>query len=133
MLRLREILHSEKGVFDLGSIMVGVIITGILAAVAGVSFVVVIPWFQANAVKNDLSAVRIAETSSRQDLSMYSSYPDLVSSNYMSQRKNPVCVSLTNGNKTYAAFSKAPNGDVYTLSSTDDTVKKWTTTVPCTF
>lgn len=130
---LKNVLKSEKGVIDLPSIITGVILTGILASVVTVTFVAVIPWFQNNAAKDSLAAVQVAQTSARQDFGMYDTYPNLVSSNYMVNRDDEICIQLRASNSEYSAFARSASGAVFVLTSETDAVAQHAGSVPCTF
>jgi hypothetical protein len=145
MKSFRQTFTSEKGVIDLPSIITGVIITGILAAVVSASLIVVIPWFQTNAAKDDLTAVQVAETTARQDSGQYASYNNLTGKNYLTPRDQKICIQVLNGGSDYEAFVRAANNKVWRLTSATtgvaanpkapvlaDTIQEFTGTLPCT-
>lgn len=61
----KALFQNEDGAVDLGSIMVGVIVTGIIGAVVAATVFAVIPWSQNNAAKSQLDTVDTAENTYR--------------------------------------------------------------------
>lgn len=120
MTHIKNVFKNEKGILDLASIITGVIITGILAAIVTVSFVVVIPWFQNNTAEDTIANVRIAETSARQDLGVYQTYPDLLTSHYMVASDNKACIILTNSSKNYELYVKSGSAAIFRYLSTTE-------------
>lgn len=59
--RLRSILRSAAGAFDLPSIITGVVVVGVLTAGVLATIFGIIPFAQENGAKQDLAAVRTAE------------------------------------------------------------------------
>jgi hypothetical protein len=59
MQKMKTVLKSERGLFDLPSIMAGVIIIGLLAALTTASVLLVIPWFQGNTAKDTLNIIKV--------------------------------------------------------------------------
>lgn len=55
-------LRSTEGVIDLASILVGVLVTGIIAGGILATVFMVVPWAQDEAAKADLAAVNQAES-----------------------------------------------------------------------
>lgn len=113
MLYIKNVFKNEKGVLDLPSIITGVVITGIMAAVVTVSFIVVVPWFQNNTAEDTIANVRIAETSARQDLGIYQTYPDLLLNHYMAESDSKTCVILTDSSKSYEIYVKSGSSTIF--------------------
>jgi len=132
MKNIKKTFASERGVIDLPSVMAGVIIVGILSIITVASLTLVIPWFQEQGAKDNISAVRIAETSARQDVFVYVDYPTLVSKNYIVPRKDLMCVNVTDAGRGYEIYSQQGNGTIRTSSTADETIRVFTGTVPCT-
>jgi hypothetical protein len=60
--RIQVVLTSAKGAIDLASIMVGIIVIGLIAAVIAATIFMVIPWSQDKAAKDQLGSVVTAES-----------------------------------------------------------------------
>ncbi len=75
--------RSESGVVDLGSIMVGVVILGIISGIIAASVFVLIPWSQDEAAKQDLNSVNLAESVARVTAHQYETVDDLVSGGFL--------------------------------------------------
>jgi hypothetical protein len=132
MQKMKTVLKSERGLFDLPSIMAGVIIIGLLAALTTASVLLVIPWFQGNTAKDTLNIIKVAETSARQASGSYQDYSTLVSNDFMAKVSDPTCITLDSGNKGYTAYTKTVAGKVFQLSSTTEAIIPWNQAVPCT-
>lgn len=135
MPKLRTIFTSEKGAFDLTSTMVGVVIIGILGLITMASVSIVVPWFQERAANDAFSAIKIAETSARQDTQAYTDYDTLLSARYLSiPPKTKVCISLNPTKTEYEIYAKTDRDVIYQYQSTTDQVvdvTKTMTTFPC--
>jgi hypothetical protein len=62
---LKTFFQNEDGAFDLASIMVGVVVTGIIGGIVAATIFAVIPWSQNNAAKSQLDTVDTAENTYR--------------------------------------------------------------------
>lgn len=108
---------SAKGAIDLGSIMVGVVVIGILSTVIAASVFLVVPWAQDNAAKNSLNALSTAQESYRLAYDVYGSYAKLVEKSLM-QQESKLCATVADNGKTYNAASKSQTGKYFSNSST---------------
>ena len=128
--RLRAAFSNERGVFDTTSIMVGVLVTGIIGAVAAVSFVLIVPWFQNQAASNDMKTIKTAEDSSYSDNSNYTDLGSLYSAGYLNHPLTPACVQVSGG--SYTIYAQSASGTIYSYTPTalDPTT---VSSSPCTF
>ena len=56
---------NERGVIDLGSIMVGVLVLGIVGAVISATVFAVVPWSQDQAARESLSSIEVGQSAVR--------------------------------------------------------------------
>lgn len=127
---MKKLRKSSKGLFDLPSIMVGIIITAILGLAAAATFFVVIPWLQDNQARDVLTSIQVAETTARQDLGQYTDYTTLQNNGWLVKQKLNVCV--TPSGNTYKAFVISASGKVFQLDSATGTSDVFTGTKSCT-
>jgi hypothetical protein len=127
--RIRESLHQEKGIFDLGSVMTGVVVTGILGAVAAATLLGVIPWFQDKTAQDDINVMKIAEDSHYNDKSVYGDINALYTGRYLNKTLAPSCITVTSTG--YTMYVKSKSGKMFSQTSSDakSTV---VTSIPCT-
>jgi hypothetical protein len=107
-------LRNEKGALDLGSIMVGVVVLGILSAIVSATIFAVIPWSQDGAAKDQLNAlVKAQETNAALKGGVYTA--DLGEVFNAAEAK----ITLYSDESTcYGAFIKSSSGKVFYTSST---------------
>jgi type II secretory pathway pseudopilin PulG len=111
--RVREAVRNERGALDLGSIMVGVVVVGVLSSIIAATVFVVIPWGQDNAAKQLLSNVYTAqETYAGANEGVYTS--DLTG--YLQGDISKIALR-SNNNDVYAAFTTSSTGAVFYNSS----------------
>jgi len=116
-LRVKNSLRSEKGIFDLPSIMMGVVVTGILAAVTSAALILVVPWFQDNTAKNDINLIKVAETSSYNDTSMYTSFANLKTKNYLQKAMSTnACVVLSATSGDYTVYVTSQSNTIFSYN-----------------
>jgi hypothetical protein len=131
-------LRSTTGAIDLASIMVGVIVLGVIAGVIAASVFAVIPWAQNEAAKQNLDAVRTAEsvTYTQGATSTAARYLDkagLLTSGLL-QNSTSVAVGTDAAGTCYVAVSKSQAGKVYYVTDAGAQVREYTSgdTVSCT-
>lgn len=127
-----KIFRSSKGVFDLTSVMTGVIITGLMLTIAVAAFVTVVPWLFKNQADNVVTAVKVAENSARQDYGAYATLDVLINDHYVSEQPLPVCVQIVSGGADYNIFVQDGRDVVYRYNSVTDETAEWTTAPGCT-
>jgi len=107
-------LRNEKGALDLGSIMVGVVVLGILSAIVSATIFAVIPWAQDGAAKAQLNAlVKAQETNAALKNGVYTA--DLGDVFNTAEAKITLYSDESN---CYGAFIKSDSGKVFYTSST---------------
>lgn len=127
---MKNLRKSSKGLFDLPSIMVGIVITAIIGLAAAATFLVVVPWLQDNQAKDVLTSISVAETTARQDLGKYTDYTTLQKNGWLVKQKLKTCVTATT--TSYQAFVVAQNGNMFRLDSNNGTPEEWSDGATCT-
>src|SRR5690554_3620255 len=82
--RTRRTLSNPRGVIDLASILVGVLVTGIMATGIVATVFAVVPWTQDQAAKQDLAAVRTAQSVAQVKEGTYLTAAQLSANGYLS-------------------------------------------------
>lgn len=121
--------HQERGLIDLSSLMIGIIVVGILAGITSAIVFAVIPWSQDRATKQMLSTVVTAEESYAQAYDAYASKEALINSGLLknSDQLANMCIvsgSLMNegeeGNgNSFAAYAFSKTGKTFFVSKTE--------------
>jgi len=114
-------LRNTKGVIDLFSIMVGVVITGILASIATASVLYMVPTIRDDAAKQQIAAVRTAQTNYQQSTGLYGDASALVNNGYL-QANSSVIVSLKSAGACYVAGVTSETGKIFYITSDNTNV-----------
>lgn len=88
--RLRSVLRSARGAFDLPSILVGVVVVGVLTAGVLAAIFGAIPFAQDNGAKQDLAALRTAEGVARVKDGRFMNQAELTAAGYVSGKASAV-------------------------------------------
>lgn len=112
--RVRKPLTDVCGVIDLASILVGVLVTGIIAGGILSTVFMVVPWAQDEAAKGDLSAVRAAQSVAQVQHDEFLDYTDLVEENLI---QGSASVDIVLGDACYVATSASDSGTVFVSTS----------------
>lgn len=144
---VKKTFTNEKGMFDLGSIMVGLIITGIVASISLASLFVVKPWYDNKNAQDVLNTIKIAEESAIHDKSVYlplgtwnkdTGAPVAASGNgtlastklVSSEPKHEACVVVTPATgstfASYVAYVRGAGNNWYSYTSKTDTIASLT-------
>lgn len=118
--RIKKILKREEGMLDLGSIMTGVVVTGILGAVIATSFVVVIPWFQDKTAQDDINIIKVAQDSHYSDKSVYGDEDTLLAARYLHKTlSTTACVSVLTAGADYNIYVTSKSGKIFKYNPAD--------------
>jgi len=112
MHKIRRILRSTKGAFDLPSIMVGVVVLGIISGVTIASVFTAIPWAQDNAAKAALRTVAVAQANNFSSASKYATVGSLVTKKKL-QSAAGVLISTNASKDCYIAVIKSDSGKIF--------------------
>lgn len=123
-----ELFKNEDGAIDLGSIMVGIIVIGLIGGVIAATVFAVIPWAQDAAAKHQLEAIHTAENAyfgfSATSLSSlptgakpnsFVNSSGLAESSLLIETPKKYCAATTDG-KGYDAYSLSATGKVWASS-----------------
>lgn len=121
---LRSTFRNTDGAIDLASIMVGVLVIGIVAAVIAATVIAVVPWSQDNAAKQDLDAVKTAESVAKVQNTKFLDMASLVSANRIQANDNVNVATDANGT-CYVATSKSATGAYFWSSDTQPQPQKY--------
>lgn len=118
--RLKKILSKERGMIDLGSVMTGVVVTGILGAFTAASFLVIIPWMNDKSATDDITLVQIAQDSYYTDNNRYGNLNELKTAKrgYLHETKSQkVCVTPSADKFDYSIVTVSKSGKKFWYSS----------------
>lgn len=121
MTRLRSAIYNEKGIVDLGSIMVGSLISAILAGIMAVAIIGVIKGGAAKSAKQQVAAAVLAEKSYFAENDSYGAFADLNAESLIPNTPTTLCVTVGTANSTYLIAAKATDGRIYQTTNTDPT------------
>ena len=124
-------LKSSRGVFDLTSVMTGVVITGLMLLIAVAAFTTVVPWLFKNQADNVVTALKVAENSARQDYGEYITLDQLLTDHYVADQALPACVEVISGGTDYNIFVQDGRDVVYRYNSAADETETWDNTPGC--
>jgi type II secretory pathway pseudopilin PulG len=114
-------LHSQTGVVDLASVMVGVLVMGVMAGVTLSGVLVAVPYAQDQAAQSDLQTVRTAEASASARSGKYLSMADMVGQGqFVASPTLKAAAGLIGG--CYVASSKSGTGTTFYSTSQDETI-----------
>jgi surface protein len=127
-LLMREMLKSSRAAIDLASIMVGIIVIGLIGAVIAATIFAVIPWAQDNAAKQQLDAVKTAETAyaglaadnqvkGSSGKVMYGSAAGLQEQNLLDSESAKTMIAVGPNNSCYLAVMKSASGKFFWIDS----------------
>lgn len=131
---------SQRGSFDLSSIVVGAVVLGILAAGVLTTVFGVIPWAQDEQAKQNLSAVRTAEGTHATTDKGFVDLAGLQAAKYLPTPADRVTVDADPSGACYLAVAKSQSGKIfYSTDKFNDaremtpttTASPGTTVVPC--
>jgi alpha-tubulin suppressor-like RCC1 family protein len=109
---LRELLHDRSGVVDLGSIVVGVVVTAIMSLGAAAVVFGVIPWSQDNAAQQTMSAVSNAQDVAANKSGRFLTGDGLVSGGYL-QKVSGFSTGTNGQGSCFVTVSTSDSGKVY--------------------
>lgn len=110
----RKIVKNESGAADLASVITGVIVMGIAGSVVAATLLGVVPWFQNNAAKQQLSNIVIAQNTFAKvddEGDFTRNLADLVDTD------SAGVVLESNNVDCYAAFKKSGSGKSYYVTN----------------
>jgi hypothetical protein len=114
---LRRTLASRSGAFDLQSVLVGAVVTGILAGGTFATIFGVLPWGQNTATQQSLETLHAAQSSALTGNDGYMDTAALIGAGFL--EKTTASVTDTNAAKTcYVGLSKSDTGTIYYVTST---------------
>jgi surface protein len=127
-LLMREMLKSSRAAIDLASIMVGIIVIGLIGAVIAATIFAVIPWAQDNAAKQQLDAVKTAETAyaglaadnqvkGSTGKVMYGSAAGLQEQNLFDSESAKTMIAIGPNSSCYLAVMKSASGKFFWIDS----------------
>lgn len=113
----RRALRSRSGAFDLSSVAVGALVTGLLTGVTFVSVSAALPWAQDNSTKQALSLLHQAQSSAKNGNEGYLNTGGLVGAGFLD--KSTSTVTATNAaTSCYVGLAKAPTGKIFYITDT---------------
>lgn len=118
---MKKILRNEKALIDLGSIMVGVIVLGIMSAIVGATIFAIIPWVQDNNAKQALSALTVAQNGFDQVNGNYGNYTTLTNQK-LAPSSPLLCAATYNNSQGYILGSKSLTGKIFVKSTANPDV-----------
>lgn len=120
MLRnLRQRLSNQRGVIDLASIMVGVLVIGAVSSTISASVFGVIPWAQDHATAETLRSVASAEAGHRAKHAVYADTPTLVEDGWIAA--GDYLITLNPSQDCFVAAAPSPSGaTLYRTSESPD-------------
>lgn len=125
MLRLlHTFARNSRAAIDLASIMVGVLIVGIITAVALPVVFSAVPWAQDQATKQNLNTVAIAEAAHQSQYSGYGELKVLRAAQLMPDRKD-VFVQANPAGTCWVGATQSPTGSVFWRSNASDTIGEY--------
>lgn len=140
-MKLIDAFKNEQGAIDLGSIMTGVIVLGVIGGVIASTVFAIIPWVQNTAAKESLQSVTTAQGAYRVTADKFGTMRDLIDSKLIehdstAQAPNEAITTdgklctRTDPDGGYIASSKSATGIYYNItdkSSKPVQVKEWKT------
>lgn len=127
--KIREVFRNEKGAIDLASIMVGIIVIGLIAALIAATIFIIIPWGQDRAAKQQLGSIISAQSAyfgltaspdgqpTGSQPNSYAGSDQLEQANLLTT--NPTyCTAATNNGKGFVAYAQSASGK--TFKATND-------------
>jgi hypothetical protein len=135
---LRAVLTNQAGVIDLGSIMTGVIVLGILTSAAAAAVMGIVPYSQDEFAKNSLKSVRSAEVSASMRDGKYKDYRQLVDQGHLGEN-NAFTIGLGDSGSCYVASARSDSGATFYVTSAGSGIlnnkagpvdTSWCTTLP---
>ena len=121
--RLRALLSSRAGGFDLPSVMTASFISLILVAASLVLAVGVMPWSQDSISKDALGPVRTAQQTAKSTTRAFLSKSDLIAKKAISPN-DAVDVAVDAGGNCYVAVSKSDSGRVFYVTNTQSEARE---------
>lgn len=115
--RLAALRSSESGAFDLPSILVGVVVVGILTSGVLASIFGVIPFAQDLGAKQDLGAIRVAESVSKVNTGRFTDSAGLAAAQLISSPKTPA-VGTDAAGSCYVGVSRSDAGTLFYSTDT---------------
>jgi hypothetical protein len=135
--RIRPLLKSQLGTIDLGAVIAGVIIIGVVGGGYFAATLAVIPWAQDNVAKQLLSSVVVGEGASLQQDHRYTDYATLLGTRIIAAT-GKVVVAVNAAGGCFAASSVSATGTTYYATDAAPTptvaqpaaLKNWTAGTP---
>ena len=81
--RVKKTLKGEQGIFDLTSIIAGIVITSLLASLAVATYIFIVPWFQDKIANDDINLIKVAQDSQYNDKGSYGTVEELQANHYL--------------------------------------------------
>jgi hypothetical protein len=114
-------LRSQHGIIDLGSILVGVVVTAIVTGAAAASVMVIVPWSEDNAASSAISIVRNAEAGTSARTGQYATMSDLISQGRILRQPSLTAV-VGQAGSCYVIASLSSSGTVFYATSRDSSI-----------
>ena len=129
--------HNTKGVIDLASIMVGVVVSSIVAGVLSVSLLTIVPGIRDDSAKQQVEGIRTAQNNFQATTGVFGSAEALLNGGYL-QGSSKATVSLVSSGQCYIASVVSDTGKSFYITSNDLAVTELPsgavapTTITCT-
>lgn len=131
--KLNQILRSSRAAVDLGTIIVGVVIIGIIGAVSAATIFALVPWMQDRGTKQQLMLVATAENTHK---GAYDVYSATLATDVVNTYNAKIAV-FSNEDDCWAAFKTSDTGKTFYSSSKSADPQQvpttWPTTAPATY
>lgn len=112
--QMNKALKEERGMLDLGSIITGVIVTGVLGAIIAATFVFVIPWFQDKVAQDDINLIKVAQDSHYSDSSKYGNMAALNAGRYLHKTlSTAACVAPNATGTDYTIYVTSKSNKIF--------------------
>ena len=126
-MKFTNLWKNEHGAVDLGSIMVGVIVIGLIGGVIAATVFAVIPWVQDRAAQQSLQSIITAQGAHKVTTGDFGSIRDLTSRNLLEGEAGSLtvsideslCVEAIREGQDYIATVKSASGKYFSVSSNE--------------
>jgi hypothetical protein len=114
---LRRALRSQSGAFDLQSVAVGALVTGIMAGATFATVFGVLPWSQDNTARQVLSTLHEAQSAAKNGNEGYLDTAGLIGADFVD--KSTSAVTATNAaSSCYVGLAKSETGKLFYVTDT---------------
>lgn len=110
-------LTDPRGVIDLVSVMIGVLVLGILSAAITVTVFTAIPWVQDQEAQSRLGSVSVTQSVAKRQQYRYLNYTDLVTDTNLLQEQDGLLIGVNARGTCYVAVSTSDSGNQFFSTS----------------